>query len=153
MLATAGGDDAIDRLCRATLDATRTLVTHTPGFSMIGVSAARVGARLVGVRWDRGAFPLEGVLRAVDGSTGLVALVTPNNPTGSSIPFEAVRAVAERCAGVGALLLLDLAYTEFAGTDPTRDALKLPNTRRSGHCRRRGVSPAAAWGACSRIPR
>lgn len=128
VLATAGGDDAIDRLCRATLDESRTLVTHTPGFSMIPFGARKTGARVEAVRWERGPFPLDALLSLIDDTTGLVALVTPNNPTGSSIMFEDARAVAERCAEVGALLLLDLAYVEFADRDPTLDALTLPNT-------------------------
>lgn len=128
VLATAGGDDAIDRLCRATLDESRTLVTHTPGFSMIPISARKAGARVVGVRWERGPFPTDAFLASITDDTGLVALVTPNNPTGSSIPFDDVRAVADRCAQVGALLLLDLAYTEFGERDFTPDAITLPNT-------------------------
>lgn len=128
VLATAGGDDAIDRLCRATLDESRTLVTHTPGFSMIPLGARKTGARVANIRWDRGPFPLDALLSLIDDTTGLVALVTPNNPTGSSIMFEDARAVAERCAEVGALLLLDLAYVEFADRDHTLDALTLPNT-------------------------
>lgn len=128
VLVTAGGDDAIDRICRATLDETRSLVTHAPGFSMIGVSASRAGATIRRVRWERGEFPVEEFLRSIDAETGLVAMVSPNNPTGTSIPFDAVRAVAERCAALGSLLLLDLAYTEFADTDPTPRALRLPNT-------------------------
>lgn len=128
VLATAGGDDGIDRVCRVMLDDTRTLLTHTPGFSMIAASARRTGAGVVNVEWDRGPFPLERFLNSITERTGVVALVTPNNPTGLVIERGAIERVARRCARVGAALLLDLAYIEFADDDCTSFALGLPNT-------------------------
>jgi histidinol-phosphate aminotransferase len=128
VLATAGGDDGIDRVCRAMLDDSRTLITHTPGFSMIAASARRTGAELVNIPWDQGSFPLELALEQITDRTGVVALVTPNNPTGLVIDRDAIENVARRCASVGAALLLDLAYIEFADDDVTFFALGLPNT-------------------------
>lgn len=128
VLAAAGGDDAIDRVCRVMLDESRTLITHTPGFSMIAASARRTGAQIRAVPWEEGPFPTDDLLAAIDDSTGVVALVSPNNPTGLAIGEATVRSVAERCAATGALLLLDLAYTEFAEVDLTPCALGLPNT-------------------------
>lgn len=128
VLATAGGDDGIDRVCRAMLDESRTLVTHTPGFSMIAASARRTGAETLNIPWDRGPFPLEIALERINDRAGVVALVTPNNPTGLVIERDAIERVARRCAQVGAALLLDLAYIEFADDDCTAFALGLPNT-------------------------
>jgi histidinol-phosphate aminotransferase len=128
VLATAGGDDGIDRVCRAMLDDSRTLITHTPGFSMIAASARRTGAELVNIPWDQGSFPLELALEQITARTGVVALVTPNNPTGLVIDRDAIERVARRCAEVGAALLLDLAYIEFADDDVTPFALGLTNT-------------------------
>lgn len=127
-LATAGGDDAIDRVCRVMLDEARTLVTHSPGFSMIEASARRAGAIVRRVPWDRDPFPIEDFLDAIDDRTGVAALVSPNNPTGLAVRRDRVERIAARCAEVGAALLLDLAYAEFADEDPTGFALTLPNT-------------------------
>ncbi|MEO1535972.1 MAG: aminotransferase class I/II-fold pyridoxal phosphate-dependent enzyme, partial [Planctomycetota bacterium] len=41
---TNGGDDAIDRICRAVLQPGRTMLTHEPAFVMITRSARLAGA-------------------------------------------------------------------------------------------------------------
>ncbi len=128
VLATAGADDAIERVCRVSLDDSRTLVTHTPGFSMIERSARCSGAKVANIEWAEGEFPVQRFLEAIDDRTGVVALVSPNNPTGLVVDRSVVERAARRCAEVGAALLLDLAYVEFAADDPTAFALTLPNT-------------------------
>ena len=128
VLVTAGGDDAINRLCLATLEPGRSLLQHTPTFTMIEHSARLAGAEARSVPWMRGPFPLDAFLAEIREGVGLVALVSPNNPTGASIGLSDIRAVASRAASVGAMVLVDLAYAEFAGEDPTDDVLTLGNT-------------------------
>lgn len=113
-----GGDDAIDRVCRAILNPGDTLLTHAPGFVMIPRWARLSGARVRSIDWLDGPFPLEGVLGGIDATTRLVALVSPCNPTGRAIDPDAIEAVADRCASLGALLMLDQAYAEFDDADP-----------------------------------
>ena len=127
VLVTAGGDDALDRLCRAVLEPGRSLLLPTPGFEMTRRYAQLAGAVVVEVPWPGAGFPVEAVCAAVDGGTGLVALTSPNNPTGATIPWEDVVAVCAAAAAVGAVVLLDLAYVEFADADPTAAALALDN--------------------------
>lgn len=128
VLVTAGGDDALDRLCRATLEEGRTLVMPLPGFEMTKRYARLAGAEVVGVDWPGSEFPLQGVLDAIDDRTGLVALTSPNNPTGAVIAEAELDAVCEAAAAVGAMVLVDLAYVEFASVDLTKPALKHGNT-------------------------
>ena len=62
---------------------------------------------------------------AADGDTALVAVVSPNNPTGGVIEPEALKLLSK--ALPQAMLMVDLAYGEFADTDLTACALELPN--------------------------
>lgn len=127
VVVTAGGDDAIHRVCAMTLDSGRTLVTHAPVFEMIPRYALLAGAELVQVEWLRAAFPLETLVGAMDGRTGLVAVVSPNNPTGAVAPVRNLVAVAQAALRRGVVAMIDLAYAEFAQVDPTPALLELPN--------------------------
>lgn len=125
VLVTAGGDEAIDRICRTYLDASRNLVATAPTFEMIPRYAELAGAEVRRTDWPGGAFPAGEVLDLVDGQTGVIAVVSPNNPTGAVASPEDLRRIA--AAAPGALLLVDLAYAEFADEDLTPVALDLPN--------------------------
>jgi histidinol-phosphate aminotransferase len=59
------------------------------------------------------AFPLEAVLDAINERTRAIFLTDPNNPTGTTIPPAAVRAIAERAPR--AHVFVDEAYADFAG--------------------------------------
>src|SRR5262249_33320542 len=61
------------------------------------------------------AFPLEAVLAAITPHTRLVFLTNPNNPTGVAMPLGAIREIATHVPN-GALVFVDEAYAEFAGT-------------------------------------
>jgi histidinol-phosphate aminotransferase len=121
----AGGDDAIDRCCRAMLEPGREIILPTPTFEMIERSARIAGGGIVAVEWWKRAFPLEEVLERLSARTAMVALVTPNNPTGAVIPFACIERISR--AAREALLLVDLAYIEFADEDITPAVLTLPN--------------------------
>lgn len=127
VVVTNGGDDAIDRVCRATLESGRRLVTHEPTFEMIGRGARLAGAQTCAAAWDAGPFPERAVCELIDERTGLVALVTPNNPTGGVIGLDVLGRIAARAAEVGAVAMVDLAYAEFADSDPTSALLAMPN--------------------------
>ena len=57
VLVTAGGDDAIDRLCRSILEPGRELIFPWPSFEMIERSAKAAGGTVVRTPWRSGAFP------------------------------------------------------------------------------------------------
>jgi histidinol-phosphate aminotransferase len=126
VLVTAGADDALFRVCMAMLEPGRELVLPTPTFEMLDRYALLAGAEVVGVDWLGGDYPTEAVLSAVTPRTGLIAVVTPNNPTGSVAHADDLLRLRE--AAPHAVLLVDLAYTEFADEELTPVALGLPNT-------------------------
>lgn len=127
VVVTNGADDAIDRVCRAVLEPGREAVVHRPTFEMIERGVRLAGGEIRPVEWLGGAFPLGECLDAVSRETSLVALVSPNNPTGGAIPLGDMVEVARAARSAGALVLIDLAYAEFADEDPTRVLLGEPN--------------------------
>jgi histidinol-phosphate aminotransferase len=125
VLVTAGADDALDRACRALLAPGRNLVLPEPTFEMIRRYARWTGSEVRSVPWPGGGYPLEAVLAAVDETTTAIAVVSPNNPTGATATVAQLRALS--AAAPHAVLLVDLAYVEFAEVDPTEVVTALPN--------------------------
>ena len=125
VLVTGGGDDAIDRVCRAVLGPGRNMVIPDPTFEMIPRFAQLTGAEVRRVRGDGPDYPLEEVLETVDESTSLVVVISPNNPTGVAATTEQIEALVKACPH--ALILVDHAYVEFGGDDVTRLAVELEN--------------------------
>ncbi len=125
VIVTAGGDDAIDRLCKACLQPGRRAILPVPSFEMIARYAELAGATVDRVAWPEGPWPLAAVLDRLGDDVGLVAVVTPNNPTGQTATAEDLRALS--AALPHGVVLLDHAYVEFADDDLTALALTLPN--------------------------
>ncbi len=127
VLVTAGGDEAIDRACRATLGPGRELILPVPTFEMFVRYAAVASATVTTVDWPGGPFPTDAVAARLSDRTSMVAVVSPNNPTGAAIDAAGLERISSRALSGGALVLADLAYTEFADEDLTPLALTLPN--------------------------
>ncbi len=125
VLATTGGDDAIDRVIRAYAGPGQELVFPSPTFEVIPRCGRLAGATLAPVAYEWGASPLRPVLGAVTDQTAVVAVVSPNNPTGCAMSrgdwLELADALPEHV-----VLMADLAYVEFADADPTPALLARP---------------------------
>jgi histidinol-phosphate aminotransferase len=90
-------------------------IVPEPAFEIFRVDTDVVGGRLVQVMPNPDfAFPLEAVLAAITPETRVVFLTNPNNPTGVSMPADAIRQIARRVPP-GAVVFVDEAYAEFAG--------------------------------------
>lgn len=123
VVVTAGGDDAISRICAARLAPGAKMLVHEPAFEMFGVYARSRGAELLSLGWlDGQPFPLEVTISAIesDPALGLASVVSPSNPTGGAVSQAEALAVADACARSGAAFLFDAAYGEFAALDPSR---------------------------------
>ena len=125
VLVTAGGDDALDRMCRVALAEGGEVILPRPGFEMVARYARIAGGRVIDVPWPRPAYPTEDVLKAIGPRTRAVVVTSPNNPTGGTATAEDLRRIA--AAAPQAMLIVDLAYAEFADVDLTDVALTLPN--------------------------
>jgi len=125
VLVTAGGDDAIARVCQAFIDPGCEAILPAPTFEMIAKHAGLAGGLVREVPWGLSSFPVEAILRSVTPLTRMVAVVSPNNPTGSVVKASELERLIRELPDV--LLLVDLAYAEFAREDLTAVALSAPN--------------------------
>jgi len=125
VIVTAGADEAIDRICRAFLTPGRVLLLPEPSFEMLDRYAALAGGELARVPWTDDAFPTDAFLERIDARTAVIAVVSPNNPTGGVATLADVRRLA--AAAHEAVILLDHAYVEYADDDLTTAVLDLRN--------------------------
>jgi histidinol-phosphate aminotransferase len=90
-------------------------IVPEPAFEIFRFDTAVAGGRLVQVMPKSDfRFALDEVLDAVTPQTRVVFLTNPNNPTGVSMPLEAIRTIARRVP-TDAVVFVDEAYAEFAG--------------------------------------
>ena len=125
VLVTAGGDDALDRLCRVALKDGGELILPVPGFEMVRRYAELAGGEVVDVNWTT-SFPLDDICQSVTETTRAIVITSPNNPTGAVVSSTELIALRKRCPEP--LLIVDLAYAEFCDEDLTQTALALANT-------------------------
>ena len=126
LLVTRGTSEAIDLLMRAFCRAGEdNVVTTSPTFSMYGHYARVQGAEHRAVdtpEWDDFAVDTDALLSACDDATRLIFLCSPNNPTGTLFPREALVEVLER-RGDRSAIVVDEAYIEFADEPSTVELL------------------------------
>ncbi|MGE5244712.1 MAG: pyridoxal phosphate-dependent aminotransferase [Betaproteobacteria bacterium] len=91
-------------------------IVPEPAFEIYRFDTETAGGRLVQIppRPDF-VLPLDDVLAAISPATRIVFLTNPNNPTGVAMPLDAIRTIA-RAVPAEAVVLVDEAYAEFAGT-------------------------------------
>lgn len=111
---TAGSDEAMRLIFQCFGEQGKKLLTVTPTFEMYDVYAKMFGMRHETVEYKEDfSVDIEDVLQSVDRETGLIILLNPNSPIGSTYDESAVRKVVERAASVGAIVVVDEAYHYF----------------------------------------
>lgn len=112
VLAGNSSNEIIQTLFLAVCRPQDRVVTVSPGFAVFSRMARILDLDLVSVplREDF-SFDVPALLSAA-ASARLVILATPNNPTGTALPPEAIGQLAEATSG---LLAIDEAYFEFSG--------------------------------------
>jgi histidinol-phosphate aminotransferase len=126
VLLTNGVDEAIHLLCEAYLEPADEVMVVTPTFGMYEIFAEATGARVVRVQCGTDLrFPFERVLESVTAATRLIAVASPNNPTGGVASREQLLAIALNAPQ--AAVLVDEAYYEFHGTTVMPDVVKEDN--------------------------
>lgn len=104
------------------------IVTSTPSYQVWHRQAAVCGLTVQQVPLNgMRQFDLDAMTRQVDADTRMVYVCNPNNPTGLSLPFEALRAQVLDISKKS-LVMVDEAYTELAGLPSmAKDAATNPN--------------------------
>jgi histidinol-phosphate aminotransferase len=102
-------------------------IVPEPAFEIFRFDTAVAGGRLVQIMPKPDfAFALDDVLAAITPATRIVFVTNPNNPTGVSTPFDAIRAIAKRIPKE-AIVFVDEAYAEFAGRSFIPELPGFPN--------------------------
>jgi histidinol-phosphate aminotransferase len=108
-----GSDEIIDLVFRCVLEPGDSIINCEPTFGMYAFTTHVCGGQTVDVERDSEfAIDVDAVLAAVDDSTKLIAIASPNNPSGNCTPLEDI----ERLLTADVLVLIDEAYIEFGGT-------------------------------------
>ena len=111
--AANGSNEIQQQLLQAFGGPGRTALGFTPAYSMHPLLAVGTGTRWVDGHRDVhfGLSTVDAVAQVREHRPDVVFLCSPNNPTGTALPLDVVRAVAETAPGI---VVVDEAYAEFA---------------------------------------
>jgi histidinol-phosphate aminotransferase len=102
-------------------------IVPQPAFEVFAVNSSIAGGRVVQVMPRIGfGFALDEVLAAITERTRVVFLTNPNNPTGISMPMDAIRTIAQRVPRES-VVFVDEAYADFAGATFIPQLASCPN--------------------------
>jgi len=122
VLLTNGVDEAIHVLCETYLEPSHEVIVVTPTFGMYEIFAEATGATVVRVQSGEDLrFPFEKALQSITPATRLIAIASPNNPTGGVATREQLLTIAS--AAPYAAVLVDEAYYEFHGKTVLSDVV------------------------------
>ena len=111
IVAGHGGDELIDLVLRAVVALGDGVIDCPPTFGMYGFSTGVAGGRPIVVpRREDFSLDLDGV-RSAAAEAKVLFLASPNNPTGNLLQ----RAELDAVLATGILVVVDEAYSEFAG--------------------------------------
>jgi len=112
ILATNGTDEAIRIIFNTFIGEGDVVVLPAPSYALFELESILFGADIRRVYYnDDLSFPTGRMIEASRGAK-LVVVVNPNNPTGTSVPLEAIARIAQEAE----LVLVDEAYSEFNRT-------------------------------------
>lgn len=117
LLLTAGSDAAFRALHHVYVRPGDRVAMLEPSYAMYPIYARMFGATPVQVPFAPDlSLDTERLLDAVGTGVRMVLLADPNQPTGTQLPREVLRAVLARAAECGALVVVDEAYFPFSRT-------------------------------------
>lgn len=125
LLPVNGADEGIALLLRALCDPGTPLVLPVPAFPMYPLYARLSGAPVIAVPLDAEFQVDVPATAAAIREGGVLALTSPNNPTGRALPEGALRGLLE--AAKGRPVLLDETYAPFCGQDYSPLLAEFPN--------------------------
>jgi histidinol-phosphate aminotransferase len=128
VLLTNGVDEAIHLVCETYLEPGDEVLIVVPTFSMYEIYALSTGATVITIQAEpeeEFRFPIEKVLAAIGPQIRLIALATPNNPTGAVVSTADILRILE--ASPQAAVLIDEAYFHFHGETVLGEIAKYPN--------------------------
>jgi histidinol-phosphate aminotransferase len=112
-----GSNSLIQALLMVTLSPADRLIVPEPTFTLYGLTGKMLGAEVITCRLRSEDFslPLPEILQVSHvANAKMLALCTPNNPTGNSFPIQQLRTLLDAFPG---LVVIDEAYFEFSRQD------------------------------------
>ena len=128
VLLTNGVDEAIHLLCETYLEPGDEVLIVVPTFSMYEIYAQSTGAKVTAIQAnpERGfRFPVEMVLSSITGRTRMIAVASPNNPTGTVASRTDLLRITD--AAPAAAVVVDEAYYDFWGETVLDATARFPN--------------------------
>ncbi len=117
-----GSNDILELAARAFLQAGDEAIYSQHAFAVYPLVTQAVGAHGVVVPAKNFAHDLDGFLKAITPKTKLVFIANPNNPTGTLIKKDALKAFIHAVPG-HVLILLDEAYDEYLSAENKSEAI------------------------------
>jgi len=119
-----GADEVIEIICRTYLEKGSNTIVANPTFPQYKHNALIEGATVKEIPLIDGHHDLDAMLSAVDESTKIIWLCSPNNPTGSLIEQKSLESFLTNCPD-DVLVVIDEAYIDYAKNEI--NTLKLLN--------------------------
>jgi len=119
IIATTGTTSAVSMALKALVAPGDEVLVESPGFDLLALLAADAGAHVVPLKRgapDYGVDP-DDLERKLNPRTRAILLTNLHNPTGHWMAPATVRAIADRAARAGAVVILDEVYADFAKAD------------------------------------
>ncbi len=110
---TNGSGEAVSALINTYINPSDTIITVTPSFSLTCSTANIAEARYIKVPYnEKWIFPENTFISAIDDSTKIILLASPNNPTGDIINQDFIERIVELYPEK--LIIIDETYAHFA---------------------------------------
>ena len=119
-----GSDEILVMLAGAFIRPGDNVITGAHTFSQYEFASTIFGAEVRRSPMPDGRFDLEDIMTRIDGSTRIVFLCSPNNPTGSIVPEADLVSFAESVPE-SVVIAVDEAYAEFASDARFPDTIEL----------------------------
>ena len=126
LLLTNGSDQAVDIIFRCILESDDEIKMVQPGFAMFSQVAGTIGCLIKGPQFNSDfSFPHEKLISSISKNSGLIVVINPNNPTGTSVSQDQIEDLLISFPKIP--LLVDEAYYEFTGKTSVPLIEKYPN--------------------------
>ncbi len=123
----AGSDELLNFLAHTYLEDGDEAVYSAHGFLMYPIYTLQTGAKPVAVPEKNLTIDVDAMLTSVTPHTKIVFIANPNNPTGTYIPFDAIKRLHGNLPP-HVLLVLDAAYAEYVRRNDYEAGIELVAT-------------------------
>ena len=130
IIATTGATGALALVLKALVAKGDHVLVERPGFDLLARLASDAGARVEDVarRGPRHAVDVDDLRSRLTPRTRAVLITNLHNPSGAWLPPDEIAAIAAVAASVGAVLVVDEVYADFAASEGAPPAATLgPN--------------------------